>query len=292
MPMKPPPFEYIRAESIEQVLEVLREAGDEAKLLAGGQSLLPMMNLRLARPTLLIDIGWLPLAQINSSSGGVTLGCLVRHRQLEIREDIRSHVPLLARCAREIGHPAIRNRGTIGGSLAHADPTAELALVAVTLDARIELCSLSGERTVEAQEFFRGAFTTELHDHEMLHSVKFPARSDGDHYGFCEFAERDGDFAMAAAACHLRVDGSDRVQSARVSVVGAEPRPIRLPEAEDELNGTALYDLSTRDVARGAVADLRVSDDAHISGSFRRHLLETLVGMALEQATLSDGVTA
>jgi CO/xanthine dehydrogenase FAD-binding subunit len=288
--MKPPPFEYVRAQSVEHALEILREAGDEAKLLAGGQSLLPMMNLRLARPSLLIDIGGLPLTEIDSSSGRVTLGCLVRHRELENRQDIRRQVPLLARCARVIGHPAIRNRGTVGGSLAHADPTAELALVAVTLDAQVELLSLSGERAVEAQEFFSGAFTTELRDDEMLHSVQFPARSQSDHYGFCEFAERDGDFAVAAAACHVAFDGNDRVQSVRVSVVGAEPRPIRLTEAEEALTGSSLNDVSTEEVAREAVEDLRVSDDAHVSGSFRRHLLETLVGMALEQATARNQV--
>jgi CO/xanthine dehydrogenase FAD-binding subunit len=250
--MKPPVLEYERARSVEHALTLLAELGDEAKLLAGGQSLVPMLNLRLARPSVLIDISRLGVNHVEASDGQVRLGALLRHRDLEYDARIAELVPLLARCAKHIGHPAIRNRGTLGGSISHADATAELCLAALTLDASLVLSSRDrGNRQVRAADFFLGPFMTTIEPDEMLTEVVLPAPNGARRrVHFEEVTERAGDFATAAIAGAYTED-RDRFSDVRVAVVGIAPTPVRLPAVEAAVNGQTV----------GQV-DLQVVDDA------------------------------
>src|SRR5215469_11567787 len=200
--MKPPAFEYARPETLDEAIALIAEHGDAAKLLAGGQSLMPMLNLRLAEPRLLIDVNRIPeLAGVGRDNGSIRIGAMTRHRELEASCEAADAEPLIARAAREIGHLAIRSRGTIGGSIAHADPAAEWPLLAVALNAQIELRSSSGPRTVAARDFFVGPFTTSARPDEILTAVIFPAAPAGSGFGFQELCRRPGDFAIVAAAC-------------------------------------------------------------------------------------------
>jgi carbon-monoxide dehydrogenase medium subunit len=281
--MKPPPLEYVRAESVEHVLAVLAESGDDAKLLAGGQSLVPMLNLRLARPELLVDIDHLDNGDIKLIGDTLELGFLVRHRQLDTDPTVRAAAPLLARCAREIGHAAIRARGTIGGSICHADPCAELALTSVTVDAELVLASQDGERVVRATDFFSGPFMTELRPGEMLRLVRVPANRSDDHWGFREIAERTGDFAVAAAACRLTItDGV--IAAASIAVAGAGSTSRRLTDAEADLRGVNLDEADFAEVAATATAHLDAAEDIQVPADFRRDLLRQLVADVLTEA--------
>lgn len=281
--MKPPPLEYVRAESVDHALAILAESADDAKLLAGGQSLVPMLNLRLARPAILVDIDHLDGGTITLNEDKLELGFLVRHRQLEFDTTVKEAAPMMARAAREIGHPAIRVRGTIGGSLSHADPSAELALVSVTLDAEFVLASQDGERVVPATEFFVGPFMTVLESVELLRLVRVPAHRPRTYYGFKEIAERAGDFAIAAAACRLTVtDGV--IGEASVAVTGAGSIPQRLGEIEQQLAGTSLTDLDVTEAASAATADIDAGDDIWVTTQFRRALLRQLVADVLGEA--------
>lgn len=289
--MKPPPLEYVRAESIEHALTLLAESGDDAKLLAGGQSLVPMLNLRLARPDILIDIDHLDANTIAVTGDVLELGFLVRHKQLETDATVRQAAPLIARCAHEIGHPAIRARGTVGGSISHADPSAELALTSVALDAEFVLASDDGERAVPATEFFTGPFMTELKPTELLRTVRIPAHRPGNYYGFKEIAERVGDFAMAAAACRLAVtDGA--IDGVAIAVAGAGSTPQRLTPAEDQLRGARLADVDVAEVAAAATADIDVTDEVQVPAQFRRDLLRQLVADVLSEAASAGRETA
>lgn len=282
--MKPPPLEYVRAESVEHALTVLAESGDDAKLLAGGQSLVPMLNLRLARPDVLVDIDHLDDGAIARNGDTLELGFLVRHRQLESDATVLEAAPLIARAAREIGHPAIRVRGTVGGSISHADPSAELALMSVTLDAEFVLASQDGERVVPATEFFTGPFMTDLESTELLRLVRVPVHRAGNYYGFKEIAERVGDFAMAAAACRLTIaDGT--IAEASVAVAGAGSTPQRLREIEQQLAGTRLSELDVVEAAASATAGIDASEDIQVPAKFRRDLLRQLVADVLAEAS-------
>lgn len=278
--MKPPPLEYRRARSVDEAVALLGEYGDEAKLLAGGQSLVPMLNLRLARPAVLVDIGDLPLGSVDVGPEAVSFGALVRHRRLETDPVVANAVPLLAQVAPWIGHPAIRNRGTLGGSLAHADPTAELALATVALDARIGVVGPSGRRELPADGFFLGPFTTGLDPDELIVDVWVPRRVDGERHGFAELAERSGDFAVAAAACVLRPNGAG--YRARVVVTGAGSTALRLPAVEESLTGFGPVD--ALDVATAGVAGLDLDADAHVGAEYRRHVLAVVVAEAVDRA--------
>jgi carbon-monoxide dehydrogenase medium subunit len=273
----------VRAETVEHALDLLAEGGDEVKLLAGGQSFIPMLNLRLARPTVVVDIDHLDLAHVSTGDGGLELGCLVRHRTLEHDQVIREQAPLLARCAREIGHVAIRNRGTIGGSICHADPTAELGLAALTLRAEFVLWSRSGHRSVSADDFFVGPFMTAARPDELLSTVRIPSRRAGMRTGFQEFAERSGDFALAAAACRLVDEGSTAAE-VRIAIAGAGSAPQRLPSAEAALEGARLAEIDPDRVADAGMDDLELYDDGRISAEYRRHLLREQVRSALAAA--------
>ena len=218
--MKPPPFAYAAARSVEEAVAALATAGGEAKLLAGGQSLVPMLNFRLLRPAVLIDINRIPnLDHIREEAGGLVIGALARHRQIETSAQVAKHFPVLAAAMGHVAHLAIRNRGTLGGSLSHADPAAELPLMAQLLEADIRIANGRGGRSVAARDFFRAALTTALADDEMVTEVVLPALPPGTGWGFEEMAERRGDFALAAAAVTVTVeDGLCR--ACRIAVIG------------------------------------------------------------------------
>lgn len=225
--MKPPPFEYVRATSVSHALEEL-SADPDAKPLAGGQSLIALLNLRLARPSRLVDIGRLgELGRTFEDVDSIVLGALVRHRDLELDPVLRARAPLVSDAARHIGHVAIRNRGTLGGSLAHADPAAELPVVMLALDATFYTDSAArGRRAIAADDFFVSHFTTALDPTELLTWVRVPALQPRQGWGFVEFSRRHGDFALAGAACTVRLDTGGRVAQVRAAVMGVGPRPL------------------------------------------------------------------
>ncbi|HEX9312764.1 MAG TPA: FAD binding domain-containing protein, partial [Actinomycetota bacterium] len=215
--MKPPPFKYARPGELDEVLALLSEHGDEAKLLAGGQSLIPLLNFRLARPSVLVDLNSVSgLDGMTSQNGTIGLGAMVRQRAAERSPDVGSSCPLIVQALRHVAHLQIRNRGTVGGSIAHADPAAELPAVALALDAEMVVRSAAGERVVPASEFFQGPFTTAVGPEEVLVEVRFPKLA-GARSTFLELARRSGDFALAGVAAVARVEeGSGAVTEARL----------------------------------------------------------------------------
>src|SRR5215210_134330 len=246
--VKPPPFEYRVAESIEAAVAMLAEAGGEAKVLAGGQSLVPMLNFRLLRPALLVDINRIPdLAYIKEEADAIRVGALTRHYQLETSPVIAEHLPVLSAAMAHVAHLAIRNRGTIGGSLTHADPAAELPMMALLLDAKLGIASSHGDRTAAARDFFLGALSVALEADELMTEVVFPKLPPNTGWGFEEVSRRHGDFALAAVAATLTLaDG--KIAQARIAIAGADERAVRASEAEALLPGKSL-DGELRDAA-------------------------------------------
>jgi CO/xanthine dehydrogenase FAD-binding subunit len=277
--MKPPPFDYHRADTVEHACRLLADAGEDARLLAGGQSLIPMMNLRLARPSALVDIGRLPLSNIDVGPGRVTIGALARHRQVLEHEALRAAAPLFAETYEFIAHPTVRNVGTAGGSVAHADPTAEIPALLVLLDGEIEAVSARGARKIAAGDFFKSAFTTALKPDEMITSLSFhmPPRWGG---CFLELAERHGDFALAAAGVVLARDG-DKIAEARIVLTGAESVPVRATEVEASLRGQTFTEAQCAAAGAAAARDRRSYDDIRASAEYRRSLLSELTSRAL-----------
>ena len=283
--MKPPPFDYARAESVDEAVALLARHDGGAKLLAGGQSLVPMLNFRLVHPSLLVDVNRVPgLSGIDEGDGRVTFGALVRHRQIEVSETVRHRFPVLHAAVRHVAHLAIRNRGTLGGSLAHADPAAELPMTALLLDATIEVSAPCGTRRLPARDFFHSALATALGDADMLTRVEVPFLPPGTGWGFEEVARRAGDFALAAAAATLTLCADGNVTEARLAVMGAHDTPLRIAGAEALLvGGPASRD--SVDAAAGAARDaVEPCDDLHASADLRRHLVGVLARRALESA--------
>jgi carbon-monoxide dehydrogenase medium subunit len=268
---------------------LLDTLGEDAKLIAGGQSLVPMMNFRLARPTALVDIGRIPgLRYVTLEGESLRIGALTPHRSIEAITDpaILSGYAVLAGAARWIGHPPIRTRGTFGGSLAHADPAAEWCILALLLDAEVVVAGRSGTRSIGASDLFMGFLTTALEPNEMIVEVRFPAPAP--HSSFQEFARRHGDFAIVAAAVTVERDGAE-CRSARVVVGGVGSTPARVPEAEAMLSEAPLDPALMRDAARATAGALSPISDVHGSSDYRRRLAEVLVGRALSEATGSGG---
>jgi carbon-monoxide dehydrogenase medium subunit len=287
--MKAAAFDYHLPASVETAVEMLSELGDEAKVLAGGQSLVPVMAMRLGRPEHIIDVNRIgELAGVTRSDGTVRVGALTRHRALERDEVIGDAVPLLARAAPLIGHFQIRNRGTLGGSLAHADPAAELTAVAVALDADIEVRSVRGSRRIPAGSFFVSSFTTALEPDELLTAVHLPVWGRGCGFAVAELARRHGDFAIAGAVCGVQVDG-DRITRATVALIGMGSVPVRARLAEQALTGASVREADLAAVARDAVAALDPPSDAHGSGAYRRRVGAHMIARALGQALAEAG---
>lgn len=283
--MKPAPFTYFAPRSVSEGLALLREYGDGAKILAGGQSLVPLMNFRLVRPQNLIDINGLgELASLALSDRGVTAGALVRQREVERSSEVARRLPILTEAIRFVGHPAIRNRGTIGGSLVHADPAAELPIVALALDAEFQLESARGSRSLNAREFYLGYFTTAIASDELLVRIYLPSPPAGTGWCFTEIARRQGDFAIVAVAVLLGLNGDGTVAFARIALGGIGPVSIRAQTAEESLLGERLSETLFREAAKAAATGLEPQNDIHASAAYRRHVAEVLVRRALEVA--------
>jgi len=277
--MKPAPFRYARPATAAEAVALLASSPGEAKLLAGGQSLVPLLNMRLVRPAILVDLnGARELERIDAAPrGGLVLGALVRHADLATSSLVRERAPLLAEAARHVGHAAIRNRGTLGGSLAHADPAAELPAALLALDATLGLLGPRGTRRVAVADFFRGLLATALADDELLAEVTVPATPRG--WGFGEIARRPGDFALAGVAASLDAGGH-----ARVVGFGVADRPVRLIAAEALAAATPLDEAMPARAGRAAAADCDPGHDVHASAEYRRHLATVLTEDALRAA--------
>jgi CO/xanthine dehydrogenase FAD-binding subunit len=283
--MKPPKFTYACPRTIGDALALLARHGEEAKVLAGGQSLMPLLNLRMANVSALVDVNRLTeLSFIRRENGALSVGALTRHRQLEVSEDVRTALPLLSRAAAEVGHLAVRNRGTIGGGLVHADPAAEWPLVAVVLNAQFVLRSQSGIRTVAARDFFLAPLTTAIKPDELLCEIRFPLVSDPAAWGFQEFCRRPGDFAIAAVACQLTLDGNRACAAASLAVGGAHATPLLVAEAERVLQGSRGEEAAFRQVSEVAAAAVEPPADVHGSSEYRRRLVKVLTVRALKEA--------
>jgi carbon-monoxide dehydrogenase medium subunit len=285
--MKPAPFDYYAPATLEQALAHLAEHGDEAKVLAGGQSLVPMMNFRVVQPAVLVDLNPIPdLAFIRpDENGGLRLGALTRHYQVEMDPLVAAQMPLLHEAMPKIGYPQIRRRGTLGGSLCHADPSAELVAVSVALNGRFRLRTPKGERWVPAQDFFIGLFTTVLQPDELLIEVAFPplpARTGG---SVMEVARRRHDFALVGVAAVVTLDGKGLIREARMVFLSAGDRPMQAHRAAEVLAGQAPTPKAIQAAAEVAASDdIDPSSDIHATADFRRHLAKTLAQRALDQA--------
>lgn len=284
--MKPAPFEYADPGTVSEVISLLKQHEGEAKILAGGQSLMPLLNMRLARPGLIVDVNKLSdLDYIRQEDGWLVIGALTRHRTVERSELVKSHQPLLHQAALFIGHPQIRNRGTMGGSLAHADPAAEYPAVAVALGAELRAVGPGGGRTIPAEEFFLTYLTTALEPSEMLTQARFPMLPPNTGWGFQEVARRHGDFALAGAAVTLSLDEGGRCSAARIALFGVGPVPTRAEEAEQMLIGERLDErLFQQAGLKASEAITEPISDIHASAEFRQHLAGVLTRRALVQA--------
>jgi carbon-monoxide dehydrogenase medium subunit len=285
--MKPAPFDYVAPESLQGALAALGEHGADAKLLAGGQSLIPVMNFRLAQPAVLIDLNRVPgLDGIETTSeGGLRIGALCRHSAVEKNPQVAQVAPLLHEAVPFIAHPQIRNRGTVGGSLAHADPAAELPAVTVAARARLKLQSAEGERWLAASEFFTGLFATALEPDEILVEIELPPAPPGAGWSFQEIARRHGDYAQVgvAAMVSLATDGTCR--ESRLVYLSVGDGPIEARQAADLLAGQALSeDTLESAAAHAATQEIEPTDDIHASAEFKRHLARVLSRRALTKA--------
>ena len=282
--MKLPPFDYACPTTLPEAIALLA-SHDDAKPIAGGQSLVPMLAFRLAQPTLLVDLRKLAdLRGIRISDAGVTLGAMVRWRDIEDDERLATAHPLLKAAIAHVAHYQIRNRGTVGGSIAHADPAAEMPGIAITCDAEIAVVGKSGAHVIQAADFFQGALTTALTPDEIIVEIRLPAWPPGRRWGFQEFARRRGDFAMAAAAVFYDQDERGKARNAHVGVIGVGDRPLRLAAVEDVLNGQSIDEatIAKADAATSAAVDPQ--DDIHASAAYRRSLVGTMVERALKNA--------
>lgn len=282
--MKPAPFHYTRPASLDAALAALAEYGDDAKVLAGGQSLIAMMNLRLVRPSALVDINRLAaLSYIRESDGALAIGALTRQSAVEASGVVAAACPLITEAIRYVAHKPIRNRGTIGGNLAHADPTSELPAVAVALDASFITQGPSGQRTITADDFFLGALSTALAPGELLTEVRFPRWPSGQGWSFMEISPRAGDYALVGVAATLDVQAGV-CRSARLVYSGVGDRSTRVAAAEQALVGQPANQDSFRQAGEIAATQIDPSSDFHASADYRRDLVRALTRRALLQA--------
>lgn len=281
--MKLPAFEYACPATLSEAVKLLADH-DGAKAIAGGQSLMPMLAFRVASPPLLVDLRNLPgLRHIDVSPDGARLGALVRWRDIEDDARLAAAHPLLREAVRHVAHYQIRNRGTIGGSIAHADPAAEIPGIAVTCEAEIAVFGSSGARTVPAAGFFVGALTTALAPDELITEIRFPAWPAGRRWGFREFSRRLGDFALAAVAVFYdEQDG--RARNVRIGAIGAGDYPQRLTDAEAVIEGRVVDEAVIAQAERAAAAAVNPPDDIHASAAYRRALVGTMLERALRAA--------
>jgi CO/xanthine dehydrogenase FAD-binding subunit len=290
--VKPPAFDYHVATSADEAVDLIGEHGPDAKVLAGGQSLVPLLALRLARVDHLVDINRVDELSGIDVSDGVRIGALTRQRRAERSPDVARHSPPLAAALRHIGHAAIRNRGTIGGSVAHADPAAELPATLLALDGSVTVRSRRGTRTIEASQLFTGFLSTSLEPDELLTEVVFPPWPSGAGWSVQEFARRSGDFAISGVVAVVSIGSGGRVDGARIALFGVAPTAIRAGGAERELIGGSPSEELWSAGAERAVEGLDPPSDVHGSADYRRHLTRTLVRRALAEAASRLGVAA
>ncbi|HEY3247243.1 MAG TPA: xanthine dehydrogenase family protein subunit M [bacterium] len=281
--MKPAQFQYAAPESVDEALAILAKYGGDGKILAGGQSLVPLLAMRLARPAVLIDLNRLAdLDYIRAEDGEIAIGAMTRQRAVERSPLVRDRLPLLWEAIRFVGHPQIRNRGTVGGSLAHADPSAELPAVAVATGATMVLHRGKTRRTINAEEFFVSYLTTALEPDELLVEVRFPVR-DSAGTAFDEVARRHGDYALAGVAAMVTVrDGTCR--QVRLAFTGVGPVPVRIPDAESALTGRAPTEPAFAEAAHIVSERLDPDSDIHASAAYRKHVAGVLTTRALTRA--------
>jgi aerobic carbon-monoxide dehydrogenase medium subunit len=279
--MKPAPFDYFRPASVAETVALLARYGGDAKLLAGGQSLVPLLNFRMLRPSVLIDINRLAEFEfLRDHEGGLRIGALTRHHTLEASALVGARFPVIGEAMGHVAHLAIRNRGTIGGSLAQADPAAELPMLAVLLDAEIHTCAPAGPRIHRARDFFLGPLTTALAEDEMVSEIILPALPPRTGWAFEEVAQRAGDFAVAAVAATVTVS-EGIVCEARLAMMGVEETPLRLRAVEARLAGETFATDLIRSAAREACAAVRPATDLRASAEYRRHLVGVLAERVL-----------
>lgn len=284
--MKPAPFEYYVPDSIEQALDLLREHGDTARLLAGGQSLVPAMNFRVVQPSVLIDLNRVgELRYIRDDNTTLQIGAMTRERDLEFDPVISKRTPLLAEAMPHVAHPQIRNRGTLGGSLANADPAAELPVIMLALEARLKVRNADGERWVDASNFFVGMFATDLAADEILVEIELPTTSPRTGWSFMEIAPRAGDYALMGVAALVALDEERRCKQARLVYLNAGDGPVEAKEAGGVLEGK-LPDAPSIDEAADLASQKEINPfgNIHASPEFQRHLARVLTRKTLKQA--------
>lgn len=288
--MKAAPFDYLAPDTVDETVALLGDYGEDARTLAGGQSLIPMLAMRMVRPSLLVDLaGAAGLDTITAEDGGLAIGPMVRQRTAERSPLVQERSPLLAQALPLVGHPAIRSRGTIGGSLAHAAPAAELPAVAVALDAIFVTRSAGrGVRILRAAEFFTGWFSTALAADELLIEIRIPAPAAGTGVAFEEVSRRYGDTAIVGVAVTLRVH-HEMVVDARIVVTGVSDIPVRSPKAEEVLQGVSPCDRAFSEASDCLRAELKPPSDLHASSDYRRHVTALLVKRALRAAATHAG---
>lgn len=285
--MKPAPFKYITATSLEHALALKAEHGDDAKFLAGGQSLIPTMNFRLARPAVLIDINEIgELAGIRPSAAATRVGPLTRYRALQRDAAFARLFPLIAEALPHIAHPQIRNRGTIGGNLSHADPASELPAIALALGARFQVRTAAQQRWIAASDFFVGALTTDLKPDEMLVEIELPLPKPRTGACFMEIARRRGDFAIAGVAAMVTLDDRDQCSEVRLSFCGVGETPVDASSVADTLIGHRLTEQAGRDVAASAQAMIEPGGSVHATADYQRHVAGVLTERALQTAQI------
>jgi aerobic carbon-monoxide dehydrogenase medium subunit len=285
--VKPAKFEYHAPASVDEALAILERYDGEARLLAGGQSLVPMMNFRLAQPRAIVDLNRIPeLAFVDEEGEAVRIGSMTRQRRLEFEPLVTAKLPLLREALRWVGHLPTRSRGTIGGSIAHADPSAEIPMVLQALEGEIVAHGPQGERRIAAQDLFDAALTTSLGPLEIITEVRFPAMPAQAGYAVEEFARRKGDFAIAAVAVMLVRDG-ERCTKARLATAGVGPASIRLRDAEAVLEHRGLGEAAIEEAGDKAAAQVDPVSDLNGSAEYRRHLTAVLTGRAVQKAIAS-----
>ncbi|HEX3410763.1 MAG TPA: xanthine dehydrogenase family protein subunit M [Stellaceae bacterium] len=283
--MKPARFEYRAPETLDAAIALLA-SDPSARPIAGGQSLMPVLAFRLARPSVLVDLRRLPgLGEIVVGHDGVQLGAKVRWRDIETDTRLAAAHPLLQEAVRHVAHYQVRNRGTVGGSLAHADPAAELPGISVACDGIVCVLGSDGERTIEAAEFFTGPLETALRPAELITELRLPPWPEGRCWAFLEFARRHGDFALAGVALFYDEDADGRARNAHIGVIGACSRPHRLAAVEEMLNGRVIDEGAIALAAKAAAAAVNPPHDLHADSDYRRALFATLVERALRAAT-------
>jgi len=289
--MKPPSFEYAAPSTVAEAVSLLQQHGGEAKILAGGQSLMPLLNMRFARPTALVDLHRVAdLDGIREANGGLAIGAMTTKRAVERSALVKSRQPLLHAATLWVAHPQIRNRGTVGGSMAHADPAAEYPAVALATGAEFRAAGPGGERSIAAEDFFVTYLTTALDENEVLTEVRVPALPARTGWSIQEVARRRGDFAMVGAAITVTLGGGGRCSEARVVLFGVGPTPLRARGAEQVVSGEALGEAVFAEAGRRASEELdEPLSDVHASAEYRRHLAQVLTRRGLAEAAGRTG---